>query len=244
MATPHGISKRDWRTLEAIFRHPVPSNLAWLDALHLIEKLGVAGREPNGRLLFTIAGHREVFHQPHGKELTTEEVARLRKLLESAGVTATSVDVVQEDRTAEPATLDIVVAVDHQQARLFAIQGTSGTARTLRPYDPHHFLHHLAHRQERELRGQREPEEPSYYAQIAAALAPARRIVLLGHGTGHSNAAVHLEEALRAKHPEISKRVVAVRAVDLSALTEPQLLDLALKALESSKPVAAPPGSG
>ena len=102
----------------------------------------------------------------------------------------------------------------------------------LRPYDPHHFLHHLTHRQERELRGQREPEEPSYYSEVAVALAPARRIVLLGHGTGHSNAAAHLEEMLRAKHPEIYRRIVATKAVDLSALTEAQLLALALQALE------------
>jgi hypothetical protein len=202
--------------------------------LHLIERLGTATQEPNGRLLLTVGAHREVFHQPHGKELSAEEIARLRKFLESAGVTPSSVDVVDDNRTAEPAERDMLVAVDHHQARLFTIEGTQETTRTLRPYDPHHFLHHLAHRQERELRGQREPEEPSYCSQVAAALAPARRIVVLGHGTGHSNAAAHLEEVLRAKHPEIFKRVVAVRTVDLSAMTEPQTLALALQTLDSA----------
>ena len=127
----------------------------------------------------------------------------------------------------------MVVAIDHHQTRLFKIQGTSETARTLRPYDPHHFLHHLSHRQERELRGQREAEESSYYSAIAAALAPAGRIVVLGHGTGHSNAAAHLEEVLRSKYPEIFTRVAAVRAVDLSAETEPQLLAVALQTLDT-----------
>jgi len=236
----HVIHKRDGRTLEAIFRHPVTRNLAWSDALHLIERIGAVKQEANGRLLLTITAHREVFHQPHGKELTAEEMARLRKFLESAGVTPTSVEVVEELRTAEPAaTLDMVVAVDHHRARLFALEGTAETASTLRPYDPHHFLHHLTHRQERELRGQREPEEPSYYSEIAAALAPARRIVVLGHGTGHSDAAAHFETELRAKHPEIFKRVVAVRAVDLSAVTEPQLLALAQQALDSSASASA-----
>jgi DNA-binding MurR/RpiR family transcriptional regulator len=124
------------------------------------------------------------------------------------------------------------VAIDHHQTRLFTIAGASETARTLRPYDPYHFLHHLSHRQDRELRGQREPEEPGYYSAIAAALAPARRIVLLGHGTGHSNAAAHLEGVLRAKHPEIHSRIVATKTVDLSAITEPQLLALALETLD------------
>jgi hypothetical protein len=232
VATPHRIFHRDRRTLEAIFRHPVPSNIAWSDALHLSDRLGTACQEPNGRLLLAIGEHRHAFHQPHAKELTPEEVAQLRGFLESAGVTPASVDVVEGDRAAESPTLDMVVAIDHHQTRLFTIEGASGTARKLRPYDPYHFLHHLTHRQDRELRGQREPEEPSYYSQIATALATARRIVLLGHGTGHSNAAAHLEEVLRAKHPEIYGRIAAMKVVDLSATTEPQLLALALKTLD------------
>jgi hypothetical protein len=234
LATPHRILNRDRRTLEAIFRHPVSNNIAWSDALHLTERLGSARQEHNGRLLVEISGQRHVFHQPHGKAMTPEEVAQLRRFLESAGVTPTSVEVVEEERVAVAASaaLDMVVAIDHHRTRLFAIEGASETTRTLRPYDPHHFLHHLSHRQDSELRGQREPEEPSYYSQIAAALAPARRIVLLGHGTGHSNAVAHLEEVLRAKHPEIHSRIVATKAVDLSAMTEPQLLALASATLD------------
>jgi hypothetical protein len=232
LATTHRILNRDRRTLEALFRHPVSSNIAWSDALHLTERLGTVRQEHNGRLLLEIGEQRHVFHQPHAKALTPEEVAQLRKFLESAGVTPASVEVVEEEHVAESPTLDMVVAIDHHQTRLFTIAGTSETARTLRPYDPYHFLHHLSHRQDRELRGQREPEEPSYYSGIAAALAPARRIVLLGHGSGHSNAAAHLEEVLRAKHPEIHHRIVATKTVDLSAITEPQLLALALETLD------------
>ena len=234
MATAHRIHHRDRRVLEAIFHHPTPGNLAWSEALHLIERLGTAQQEPNGKLLLAIGEHRHVLHQPHAKELTREEVTELRKFLEAAGATPASVDVAEEEQAVESATLDMLLTVDHHEARLFAIEGTSAHARTLRPYDPHHFLHHLTHRQERELRGQREPEESSYYAQIAAALAPARRIVVLGHGTGHSNAAAHLQELLRAKHPDIARRVVATKAVDLSAITEPQLLASAAELLDAS----------
>jgi hypothetical protein len=234
MATAHRIHHRDRRVLETIFRHPTPGNLAWSEALHLIERLGTAQQEPNGKILLAIGEHRHVVHQPHAKELTREEVTELRKFLEAAGATPASVDVAEEEQAVEPATPDMLLTVDHHEARLFAIEGTSSHARTLRPYDPHHFLHHLTHRQERELRGQREPEESSYYAQIAAALAPARRIVVLGHGTGHSNAAAHLQELLRAKHPDIARRVVATKAVDLSAATEPQLLASAAELLDGS----------
>ena len=234
MATAHRIHHRDRRVLETIFRHPTPGNLAWSEALHLIERLGTAQQEPNGKVLLAIGEHRHVLHQPHAKELTREEVTELRKFLEAAGATPASVDVAEEGQAVEPATPDMLLTVDHHEARLFAIEGTSAHTRTLRPYDPHHFLHHLTHRQERELRGQREPEESSYYAQIAAALAPARRIVVLGHGTGHSNAAAHLQELLRAKHPDIARRVVATKAVDLSAVTESQLLASAAELLDAS----------
>ena len=54
LATPHRILHRDRRTLEAIFRHPVPRNLARADAVHLVERLGSARPEPNGRLLLAI----------------------------------------------------------------------------------------------------------------------------------------------------------------------------------------------
>src|SRR5215831_3895456 len=174
MAAHHKILGRDRRTLEAVFRHPVPRNLAWSDASHLIERLGTAAQEPNGRFLFAIGTHKHVFHRPHTKDLTPEEITQLRKLLEAAGITPDSTDVVDKEgpAAAESAPIDMVVAVDHHEARLFTVEGTSETGRRLRPYDPHHFLHHLAHKQERELRGQREPEEPSYYAEIVAALAP------------------------------------------------------------------------
>jgi hypothetical protein len=233
MATRHRILHRDRRTLEAIFRHPVPRNLAPADAVHLVERLGSVRQEPNGRWLFAIGEQRHVFHQPHDKALSAEDVQQLRKFLESVGVTPATVDVVEEqDPAGTPAAPpDMLVAVDHHTARVFTIEGSGDSARTLRPYDPHHFLHHLTHRQERELRGQREAEEPSYYSQVAAALAPARRIVLVGHGTGHSNAAAHLQELLRAHHPEVFQRIVATEAVDLSATTEPQLLALASKSL-------------
>jgi hypothetical protein len=236
MATRHRVLNRDRRTLEALFRHPAARNLAWSDALHLVERLGSVHQEHNGRLLLVIGEQRHVLHEPHAKELNAEEVQQLRKFLEGAGVTPATVDVMDDDHAGAAATApDMVVAVDHHQTRLFTIEGAAESARTLRPYDPHHFLHHLAHRQEKELRGQREPEEPAYYSQIAAALAAARRIVLVGHATGQSNAVAHLAEVLRAKHPETFARVVATKAVDLSSTTEPQLLALALEVLGRSK---------
>jgi hypothetical protein len=196
--------------------------------------LGTTRQEPNGRVLIAVRDHKYVFHPPHTKDLTSEEVTQLRNFLEGAGVTPDSPDLASaEGADLESAPPDMVVVVDHHSARLYTIEGTSETARRLRPYDPHHFLHHPAHEQERELHGQREPEDPAYYSRMAAALAPARRIVLLGHGAGNSNAAAHFAQVLHTEHREISERIVATRTVDLSAITEPQLLALAVGLLRS-----------
>jgi hypothetical protein len=54
---------------------------------------------------------------------------------------------------------------------------------------------------------------------VATALAPANEIVLIGHGTGKSNAAKVLAEYLQKHHPELSRLVKATETADLSALT-------------------------
>lgn len=100
MATRHRILRRDHRTLDAIFRHPVPMNLAWSDALHLVERLGSVRQEPNGRLLLAIGEHRHVFHEPHEKALNPEAVQQLRKFLDSVGITPATVDLVEDDEPA------------------------------------------------------------------------------------------------------------------------------------------------
>lgn len=131
--------------------------------------------------------------------------------------------------TAAPGSAgDVLVVVDHHETRLFQLEGSGEPIqRTLRPYDPHHFLHHLAHKKESHYKGQRAPEDDAFYGQIAAALQSAKRILILGHGTGESDAASHLLEVLKEKHHETFSRVVQSKSVDLSAVTEPQLLTIA-----------------
>ncbi len=129
---------------------------------------------------------------------------------------------------------NMIVAIEHHQARLFSIDIHSHDAaeHTLKPHDPHHFRHHLTHRNEDHERGQRASEDPAFYEQICHELARARAFVIVGHGAGHSNAGHHLAEHLRAKHTETAQRMHEVSA-DLSAVTEKQLLELGRKALAS-----------
>lgn len=128
---------------------------------------------------------------------------------------------------------DLMVVVDHHAAKIYRIDITSQShaEHEIKPYDPHHFLHHLTHKDRSREAGQRTPEEYSFYEQIARALAPARKIVVIGHGTGKSNAAHHLIEHIRSHHPAIYQRIVHEVVADLSSITPPQLLDIARQAL-------------
>ena len=97
----------------------------------------------------------------------------------------------------------MVVVIDHHAAHVF--QDLGG---------------HLVHRKEAHYRGDRVPEDPSFYEEVAKALAPAAEIVLIGHGTGKSNAAQVLADYLEKHHPATSRLVTATETADLSSLTE------------------------
>jgi len=219
------------RTLEALFRHPTSHNLEWQDVLSLIESIGAVHAKGNNKLALDVGGQHLVMPEPHTKDLTAAEVVELRHLLQRAG-RSPDARLPATSTVPEPAAAILMVVVDHHGAKIYRIDASGNAAqREIRPYDPHHFLHHLTHKGQLRERGQRAPEDPLYYKRIADALAAAARIILVGHGTGKSNAAEHLLEYLRAHRHDIYQRVVREVAVDLSAITLPQLLSLAEHAL-------------
>lgn len=219
------------RTLDALFRHPAAHNLAWMEVLALMEKISAVQRRSDDKFTFDLAGQHYVMHKPHGKDLTSSEVADLRHFLQRAGWSAAGAS--PATAASQPQALSLLVAVDHHGARIYRIDpGVADPARLeIRPYDPHHFLHHLTHKDQSREQGQRASEEPAFYQQIAEALTAAARIVVIGHGTGKSNAALHLIEYLRTHRRETYQRVVRELEADLSAVTTPQLLVLAEQAL-------------
>jgi hypothetical protein len=221
------------RTLEAVFRHPVAHNLAWLDVIALLEKIGVVHRRHDDKFTLDLAGQHYVMKKPHGKDLTSSEVSDLRHFLQRAGWSAAGASPAPATAAATP--LSLLVAVDHHGARLYRIDGTSATGAGLeiKPYDPHHFLHHLTHKDQSREQGQRAPEDFDFYERIAAALVMAGRIVVVGHGAGKSNAAIHLLEYLRTHRRETYAKVVRELEADLSAVTTAQLLKLAEQALSA-----------
>lgn len=219
------------KTLEAIFRHPLVHSLEWSDVVALIEKIGGVDQKANNEATFEVAGERHRFHKPHTKDLPGSEVIELRKFLQRAGWSPEAPPQSASDRS--PVVPSVMVVVDHHEARLYAISSTSteDSKLEIKPYDPHHFLHHLTHKDQSREQGQRAPEDPSFYERIAQAISTDGRIVVVGHGTGKSNAAHNLTEYLRSHHPETHRHVVRELVADLSSVTPLQLLEIAQQAL-------------
>jgi stalled ribosome rescue protein Dom34 len=119
----------------------------------------------------------------------------------------------------------MIVVIDHHVAHVYQDlnEKVPESEHTVHPYDPFGFHHHLIHKKEAHYKGERVPEEKSFYEEVAQDLLPADEIVLIGHGTGKSNAADHLFEYLKKSHHDISSHVIATENADLSALTEPEI---------------------
>jgi len=202
-----------------------------MDVLALVEKIGAVHKKGDNKFTFDVGGERLLMHKPHTKDLTSSEVADLRHFLQRAGWSDENPS--QAAASPELAAPTLMVVVDHHGAKIYRIDAASGDAskREIRPYDPHHFLHHLAHKEQSREQGQRAPEDAGFYQRIADALAAGGGIVVVGHGTGKSNAAQHLTEYLRTHHRETYQRIVREVGADLSATTTPQLLALAEQAL-------------
>jgi hypothetical protein len=79
-------------TLEKIFRHPVGQNIEWHDVVSLLDNVGTVVEEPNGRYVVTIGSQTETFDAPRHRDLDSQRVLDLRRMLEGAGITPQALD--------------------------------------------------------------------------------------------------------------------------------------------------------
>jgi hypothetical protein len=180
---------------QSLLNGKLPRTLHWNDTLELIGHLGDVETRGGDEFAFVIGTQREYFKRPRTPEVGTEEVSRLRRFLKHAAAQPTP---------ATPGrTCRVVVVIDHRAAHVF--RDAAGAQ--------------LVHHNEAHYRGDRDPDAASFYEEVAAALTPADELVLIGHGTGKSNAAKVLAEYLQKHHPELSRLLKATATADLSALT-------------------------
>ncbi|MHC2103595.1 hypothetical protein [Methylobacterium sp. CM6246] len=221
------IHGHDWTLLGRIFHHPTSNNLEWREVVAFIGRIGSTEEKRDDQWGFTLAGQTATFLRPRDKDMDPREVERLRHLMQDAGLSPYSTEILE----ASPALADsdALIVVDHHEARIYRLDPEtvgSETETTLRPYDPKGYIHHLAHKEDGNYPGQRASEDLGYYDRIAAAVANAPRIAIVGHGTGKASAMAVLSDRLREHHHETQGRVVAIATIDISASTDGQLLAL------------------
>lgn len=215
--------------LESLIHGKLPRNLSWSAVVDLITQIGEVQPHGHDEFLFVIGSKRELFKHPGSHDLDVEEISRLRHFLHEAGAVPEGI-VEKPAQAAQSGRM--VVVIDHHAAHVYHDGGVSlpGDESTVKPYDPHGFHHHLIHRKEAHYVGERVPEEDSWYEEIAQDLSHAKEIILIGHATGTSNAAVFLSAYLKSHHPDTFQRIIATETVDLSAMTEPEIEATARKA--------------
>lgn len=81
------MNHRHRKVLHALFAHPVSGNIDFRDVEHLLTDLGATIDNRSGaRIGITLNGHTVAVHHAH-KALPVDEVAQIRKFLETCGVT-------------------------------------------------------------------------------------------------------------------------------------------------------------
>ncbi len=82
------MNKKHQKTLELIFKRPVPSNVRWDDIEALLLSLGAEISEGRGsRVRIALNGVRAVFHRPHPKRETDKgALVSMRRFFEEAEV--------------------------------------------------------------------------------------------------------------------------------------------------------------
>jgi hypothetical protein len=125
-------------------------------------------------------------------------------------------------------TVAMVVAIGHADAKVYHIDLISGhvSVTAIRRQPPPIRRRHPAHKDV--VHGA--PADAAFHDRIAASIACGGSIVVVGHGTGQNNAALHLTEYLHAHDRDIWQRITREIAVELSDATTPQLLGLGAQA--------------
>jgi len=82
------MNSKNPKTLDEIFKNPIPASLHWSDIESLLLSLGAEVSEGNGsRVRILLNGVRAVFHRPHLQKDTDRGAAMsVRRFLENSGV--------------------------------------------------------------------------------------------------------------------------------------------------------------
>jgi hypothetical protein len=225
-------------TARDILSHPVSHNIEWRDVLSLLEAIGEVSEEHNGKVKVSVGGETETLHRPSGKDIGEQMVVDLRRMLGAAGITAEGLrerlDVSTNPAATEPSAHAILV-IGYHGADIYPTDATDGAPSRIVPEDPRgrlRTMHHKAGNPE----GWYGRIEESWYVELAAALRPAARILIIGNGKGHSNGMLQFMQYLARHDHALMKRIVGSIETDEEDLTEANILALSRSFYGESSP--------
>ena len=82
--SPH-LDNRHRNTLRQIFEHPVSHNIEWHAVMSLLEAVGTVTVRHDGKVAVKIGPELEFLDPPAGKDIDTQMVIDLRRMLSNAG---------------------------------------------------------------------------------------------------------------------------------------------------------------
>jgi hypothetical protein len=74
-------------TVEQIFARPSSANVEWRRVRSLLDAVATVTDRHNGKLEVTLGGETEVLEPPHDKDVDTQMLVDLRRMLTRAGIT-------------------------------------------------------------------------------------------------------------------------------------------------------------
>ena len=85
MTEPQHLSNHHRNTLATIFEHPVSHHIEWTDVVSLLDAVGTVSERHDGKLEVRLGGEVEFIEPPAGKDIDTQTVVDLRRMLRAAG---------------------------------------------------------------------------------------------------------------------------------------------------------------
>ena len=82
---PEHLNNHHRTTLRQLFEHPVSHNIEWHAVLSLLDAVGSVTQHHDGTVAVTVGSQTEFLDPPAHKDIDTQMVADLRRLLTQAG---------------------------------------------------------------------------------------------------------------------------------------------------------------
>ena len=122
---------------------------------------------------------------------------------------------------------NVVATIDFHRALIYPLGGDGGgPPERIEDVDSQGHAHEIAHKAGNP-RGTYEAGNADYWREISEALAPARAILLLGHGNGKANASHQWIAYAEQHHKDVAAKVIADVRADIDDLTPHQVIQLA-----------------